>query len=332
MAGQIWSEDTEGRFFYSDELSEYLREELTPTCKFRQFLDAGDGDQKGLHRGEDFTWNTFTRIKERGDELAEDEPIPESGFSVSQNSLKITEYGHSVPYTGKLDDLSKQSVLDVIDQALRRDCQEVFDIAVWRKFNATNLRVMPAGNGASATGVEFATNGDDGVTSTNNTNMTLKHVARIATWMKTRNIPAFEGSSYVCLTRAEVLDPLLDELEEIFKHTTMGLRHIYEGEVATYRNMRFVEQTFIPLGGAKDSTTFNPRTETPDPWNNAKSSWAFFLGADTGTEAMVIPEEIRAQIPNDFGRSRAVAWYAMTGFGITRTGDNATIVKWDSAA
>jgi len=63
-----------------------------------------------------------------------------------------------------------------------------------------------------------------------------------------------------------------------------------------YEGTRFVEQNFIPKGGAIDSTTFDPYTGTADAWNNAKSSWAYFCGGDTVNEALVIPEEIRAMI------------------------------------
>jgi hypothetical protein len=55
--------------------------------------------------------------------------------------------------------------------------------------------------------------------------------------------------------------------------------------------------------------------------------------ADTVTEAIVIPEEIRAKIPSDFGRSKGIAWYALGGFGIIHTAaTNARIMMWDSAA
>ena len=55
--------------------------------------------------------------------------------------------------------------------------------------------------------------------------------------------------------------------------------------------------------------------------------------ADTCTEAIVVPEEIRAKLPGDYGRSKGIAWYALGGFGITQTSaTDARIYKWDSAA
>jgi hypothetical protein len=49
-------------------------------------------------------------------------------------------------------------------------------------------------------------------------------------------------------------------------------------------------------------------------------------------EGIAIPEEMRAKIPTDFGRSKGVAWYALLGFGIVHTNAvQARIIMWDSA-
>jgi hypothetical protein len=54
---------------------------------------------------------------------------------------------------------------------------------------------------------------------------------------------------------------------------------------------------------------------------------------DTCTEAVGIPEEIRASIPSDFGRSKALAWYWLGGFGLAHDdATNSRIIMWDSAA
>lgn len=113
----------------------------------------------------------------------------------------------------------------------------------------------------------------------------------------------------------------------------MGITEIFSGEIGRYENFRFIEQNFIPKGGANDSATFDPYTQTADAWNNNKSSWAFFFGGDTVTEAIALPEEIRAKIPSDFGRSRAIAWYYLGGFGLVHDdAANSRVMMWDSAA
>ena len=96
---------------------------------------------------------------------------------------------------------------------------------------------------------------------------------------------------------------------------------------------RLVEQTMVPAGGAADSTTFDAFTDTADAWNaGALPDWAFFFGKDTVCEAVHSEEEIRAKNPDDYGRSKGIAWYALLGFGITYTNvAQARILKWDSA-
>lgn len=126
---------------------------------------------------------------------------------------------------------------------------------------------------------------------------------------------------------------LKNSLETLHQYTETGLAHIFNGEIGRYESFRFIEQTFIPKGGAADSVTYDPWTGTSDAWNNALSSWAFMLGADTVTEAICIPEEIRAKIPGDYGRSKGIAWYYLGGFGLVHTdATNSRVMMWDSAA
>ena len=124
-----------------------------------------------------------------------------------------------------------------------------------------------------------------------------------------------------------------NSLESIHQYTQDGLNMIRFGEIGWYEDTRFIEQNNVPKGGANDSTTFDAWEGTADAWNNNKSSWAFFFGSDTVTEAICIPEEIRAKLPGDYGRSKGIAWYALGGFGLIHTAaTNARIIMWDSAA
>jgi hypothetical protein len=42
MTGQMWAVPADGGYLYSDELSDYLRMQVQPLTKFRQFCDAED--------------------------------------------------------------------------------------------------------------------------------------------------------------------------------------------------------------------------------------------------------------------------------------------------
>ena len=141
------------------------------------------------------------------------------------------------------------------------------------------------------------------------------------------------NDDYAAISHTTTLRTFKNDLESIHQYTETGLGIIFNGECGRYEGTRFIEQNHIPKGGANDSTTFNAWTNTADAWNNGLSSWAFFFGADTVTEAVVMPEEIRAKIPGDYGRSKGIAWYYLGGFGLTHTdATNARVLKWDSAA
>ena len=332
MVGQVWAVSSEGGYLFSEELSDYLRMTNQPFTKFRQLCDAEDGTQKGLHRGQSFVWNVYSNLGTQGRRLAENQTMPESGFTISQKSLTVYEAGNSVPYTGKLEALGKHDVTRIIDKTLRDDARKYFDIEAFTQFNATKLRAGPT-SGTSTTAITLDLAGT--CTTTNNVALRTGHTKAIVDTMKERNIPAYPGTGgdYLVISHPTTYRTYKNDLEAVKLYTETGLGHIFDGEIGRYEGCRHIEQTFIPKGGAADTTTFDPYTGTADVWNNALSSWAFYMGGDTVTEAVVIPEEIRAKIPGDFGRSKAIAWYYLGGFGIIHdTAADSKIVKWDSAA
>lgn len=331
MAGQLWTVNDRGGYMYSDELSDVLRTALQPVVKWRQFCDAKDATDKGLGRGQLYHWNIYTDVEDGGDVLDELKEMPETGFKIYQGSLTVRELGNSVPYSGLLDNLSKQPVTEIIHKGLKNDCKKTLDGQAHAQFNLTGLRVTPT-SGNSATAVDTFTDGH--TTVTNNLEMAKAHVKAIVDMMKERNIPPYAGDDYIAIAWPTTYRTFKNELEAIHTYTETGFAKIMNGEIGKYENVRFVEQTNIAKGGAYDSTTWTFRTA--DKWNNQKSDWCFFFGEDTVAEALCIPEEIRGKIPGDFGRSRGVAWYYLGGFGLIHTKDmdvnDQRIVKWDSAA
>jgi N4-gp56 family major capsid protein len=329
MTGQVWATATEGGYLYSDELSKVLRQQVQPLTKFRQLCDAQDGTQKGLNRGDKFNWNVFSNIGSQGRRLSETTSMPESGFTLLQHQLTVTEAGNSVPYTGKLTSLAKQDVVTIIDKTLKDDARKYFDIEAYLQMKTTVLRAEPV-SGNSATAINLDTNGTASVT--NNLALGTGHVKALGDTMKERNIPPYVMDDYISISHPSTYRGFKNTLETLHQYTETGLAHIFNGEIGRYESFRFIEQTFIPKGGAADSTTYDPWSGTADPWNNALSSWAFFMGADTVTEAICVPEEIRAKIPGDYGRSRGIAWYYLGGFGLVHPDAvNARVVMWDSA-
>lgn len=226
--------------------------------------------------------------------------------------------------------LAKHQVVAIIDKTLKDDARKYFDIESFLQFKNTPLRAEPASSGTSTTAINLDTTGT--ATVTNNVALGTGHVKAIVDTMKERNIPPFMADDYLGVSHPTTWRNLKNSLETIHQYTETGLAHIFNGEIGRYESCRFIEQTFIPKGGAANATTYDPWSQTAQPWTNGQSSWAVFTGGDTVTEAVCIPEEIRAKIPGDFGRSRGLAWYYLGGFGIVHNDPlNARIVFWDSA-
>lgn len=326
-----WETPSQGGYMYSDELSDTLRTSLQPMCRVRQLCEPDPGAMdKGLHKGDKYRWNIYSDLATQGRRITEQQVMPETSGTVRQAELTVHEYGNSVAVTGLVTALAKHDVYAVVDKQLKNDARKALDIAPFEEFRQTPLRVAPTG-GTSTTAVTVTENGATGTT--NNVALGSGHVKAIVDEMRERDIPGNRGDDYVCLSHVTTFRPLMNELESIKQYTSEGLADIYSGERGRYEGCRFIEQTFLPKGGANDSTTFDPYSGVSDAWNNGKSSWAFFMGGDTCQEAIVIPEEIRAKIPGDYGRSYGMAWYFLGGFGLTHTHPHdARVLMWDSAA
>jgi N4-gp56 family major capsid protein len=324
MAGQVWAVSTLGGFLYSRQLSNVLRMNVQPLVKFRQFADVRDASQQGRKKGDTFTWDVISDVATPGAVLVETNTMPETNLTITQGTLTITEYGNSIPYSGKLDNLSKFPVIEIIQKGLKNDAVKTFDRAAWAQFNTTLLRAVPTG-GSSATGaITLTTNGT--ATLTNNDPYNNSYAKSIVDTMKERNIPAYIGDDYYALAWPTTLRTFKNNLETIHQYSDTGFKLIMNGEIGRYENVRYVEQTNVAKGTGTDGITTTA-------WTNGKSDWIFFFGNDTIAEAMAIPEEMRGKIPTDYGRSKGVAWYYLGGFGIVHTlAINTRVVKWDSAA
>lgn len=314
MAGQVWVTNSMGGYMFSETLSKVLRMSVQPLVKFRQFADVKDAAVQGKGKGDAFHWNIYSDVATQGTTILETNTMPETNFTITQGTMTITEYGNSVPYTGKLDDLSIQPVKEIIGKVLKNDAKKAFDLGAHAQFNLTPLRVVPTG-GTSTSAVTLTTNGT--ATATNNVAMGKNHIKAIVDLMKERNIPSYMADDYISLAHPTTFRTLKNDLESVHQYTDAGFQMILNGEIGRYENVRFVEQTNIAKAG----------------FTNALSNWAFFFGADTVAEGIAVPEEMRGKIPGDYGRSRGVAWYYIGGFGLVQTAAaQARICKWDSAA
>ncbi|MBT4812457.1 MAG: hypothetical protein HON73_11630 [Thiotrichales bacterium] len=313
--GQVWNTNSAGGYMYSGELSDVLRNSLQPMTRFLQHCDAEDFTDKGLNSGDAFQWNIYSDVGTQGGELAENEAMPETSFTITQGSGTVAEFGNSVPYSGMLDDMSKHPVKQIIHKALKNDAVKALEASAHTQFAATPLTVTPT-SGNSATAITLETTGT--ATATNALAMNNTHVKLIVDQMKERNIPIYSDGNYRCIGRPSTFRDFKDDLEALHSYVGAGFQSILNGEVGrSYEGVRFFEQTGVASQG----------------WSGGVSDQAFFFGEDTVIEAIAVPTEIRGKIPSDYGRDKGVAWYALEGFALVHSAAaQARIVEWASAA
>lgn len=319
MAGLQWS-DTQSGYLDNPTLSEEFRTALQPLSRFRQFCDVQAAI--GKHRGQEFQWNVYgdTSSTNADGTITENASMPEGDFAISQGTVTIKERGHSVPYTGKLEALSEHDIEKIVFKVLKNHCNRTMDYAAHADgFDSGILQYVATGATAYTLTEAAAAVG------TNNSDLSTTHVKQISDLMQERNIPTMDGGDYICVARPSTIRAVKDDLEATFMYTQEGYSRVVNGENGRYEGVRFVSQTNIAA-----ETTWT---------SNSKSDAAFFFGSDSVVEAIAVPEELRAKIGEDYGRSKGIAWYALNAFACihsdttsTETKAQARILKWASAA
>lgn len=314
MAGQVWATDSLGGFMYSNQLSDILRNVAQPLERFRQFCDAKDASMGGKSKGATFTWNIYNNVAAAGTVLVETTTIAKTTYTIAQGTLTMSEWGNSVDYSGKLDDLSFHPVKEIVTKVLKNDAASVLDSVAYAEFNKAPLVYVPQGTASHA----LTTNGTATATATSQT-FNKWHARNIQILMKERNIPGYMGDDYMCVAKPSFFQTLRGELETVHQYTTQGFGLIMNGEIGRFEGIRFVEQTQQALTMA------------------SSGGEAFFFGEDTVAEAVAVPLEVRGKIPQDYGRDRGVAWYYLGGFAIVHNASmstvaNSRVLKWTSKA
>ena len=288
MPQQVWVTSSLGGYLALPWLSRDLRHRSQPMQKFRQFCNVKEAF--GKKRGATAMWDKVSNITTQGGTLNETNTIPRRNFTITQGSVVITEYGNAIDYTFKLETLAEYGVPEAVQKVLRNDMAKVLDSAAGAKFDTGDF-VAQCINTAST---EFTVNAT--ATTTASTEISDKNWRDIVDYMKKALIPKYSGDDYVAINSVDSLRGLYDYLEATFAYTTR--EHMYSGEIGRYYSCRAVEETNY-LHNTSGGGTLGQ---------------SIFFGDDCIWEAMAIPEEIRANVPADFGRDQALAWYYLGGF------------------
>ncbi len=242
----------------------------------------------GKNSGDTVLFDKISNIATAGGTLSETSTIPKSNFTITQGSLVVNEWGNSIANTLKAKVLAEVSVPDAVTTVLRNDMAARLDSAVAAEFQTSDYKAMVINTATTS----FSSAGSAGSSAV--ANMSDKNVRDIIDKMKILNIPKVNGE-YISVASTNSIRGLYDFFEAKAQNTTMAPLAI--GEVGKYYGCRFIEETNVL------SNTLN-----------SLYGEAVFFGSDAVREGVVIPEELRIDIPKDFGRDMATAWYALLGF------------------
>lgn len=298
MPQQVYSVSTLGGNHAVPYLTDRLRAISQPMFRLRQFCDVKEAI--GKKRGDTWLFDKSGNVQTQGGTLVETQTIPETQFITNQGTGTITEYGNSVPWTGKLDALGQFQLEPVIEQKLRDDMVKVMESAAAAEFVRTQfIAVSTATNG-----VVITTNGT--ATATAQADGSASNTRSIVDFMKKKLIPKFDGRNYVCVASVSYLSGLHNDTGtggwvDISKYTDTYAGNIFKGEVGEFYMTRFVEETGYLSNVIGSGSTHGQ---------------AVFFGSDNVYEAVSIPEEIRVKNSMDYGRDMGLAWYALLGWKI----------------
>jgi len=297
-----WQYDAPSGVYKNHEMSSKLRMAAIAETKFMQFVtpEAGYGKKKG----ESITITRVSNISvPTSGKLNENSRIPEDEVVLSTVAITVSEWGRSVPYTSLSGDLGKFDVNNMIQKKLRDQMSLVLDTAASNGFKQAKVKASPTGVSA----LSFGTSGVAPATAL--VNLNVYHVEQIRDYMfSTLNVPAYENGDYMCLISTKAKRGLVSDPNWEVWHKYTDPSSKYNSEIGRIEGIRFIEvNNANALSGSLGS--------------GSVLGEAVFFGDDAVAMAVAQDPELRAGIPQDYGRIQGVAWYGILEFGIV----------WDTA-
>lgn len=292
-----WTFDAPSGVFKSHTLSSALRKASIAETKFMQFVKPEPGYGKG--KGDSITISRISNIAEpTNGRLVEAQRIPEDELTISTIAITVSEWGRSVPFTSFAQDLASLDLENAVQMKLKDQMKLSMDTGAAVAFKTAKVKAVPL----TTSSIEFDTGG--AALSQAASNLRLFHVEQIRDYMfATLNIPAYEGDDYIALVNTKAKRGLITDAAwtDWVKYTDPT--HKYNGEIGRLENIRFIEVNHSnALSGSLGS--------------GSVLGECVFFGGDAVAMAVAQDPELRAAIPQDFGRQKAVAWYGILDFGI----------------
>lgn len=264
---------------------------------FMEYVDLVPGF--GRKMGESVTIPLIAPISEPTSAvLTENSNIPETTFSLKKQVVTVVEYGQAVPFSGLIEELDHYDPQSWIQRRLVDQEKLTLDTAASVAFKATQIVAEPTGVAA----LNIDTGGSPTQTATANLNYFA--VEQIRDYLfDTLLAPPYEGDDYMAIVRTLGLrgikrDPLWQDWHQYKEPEAKA-----SGEVGRIENVVFVETNHANALGTV-------------PVSSPVLGQAVFFGAEAVALAEALTPELRASVPSDFGRQRAIAWYGILGFQI----------------
>lgn len=296
MSTFTWVFDAPTGTYKQHAMSMRLYEAAIEESVFMDHLLPVDGFGKGA--GENVTLTRVANITEPTDStLIETDRIPEDEFSISTTSITVDELGRAIPYTSLSTDLSEFNLENPIQSKLREQMTLTLDTKAASAFKTAQVKYAVTG----LTSNNITTNGTFGAASTDN--MNVYHVEEIRDYMyDTLHVPALDNGDYMGIFRTLALRGLKRDpaWEEWHKYTDPQAK--FNNEIGRMENIRFQETNHANALGKVGT--------------NSVLGEGVVFGKDGVAMAEAMTPELRAAIPQDFGRAKAVAWYGILNFGI----------------
>jgi N4-gp56 family major capsid protein len=296
MAQFTWTFDAPTGTYKSHAMSMHLYEAALQKSVFMDFVRPVEGF--GRKKGDTVTITRVANLAEpTSPVLTEGIRIPEDAMSISTLGITVQEIGRSVPFTSLSDDLSEFDIENMVQKRLRDQMKLSLDTLASSGFKMAQIIYTPTG----LTSYQIATNGTPATQATEN--MDVFHVETIRDYLfDTLACPPWEGDDYMAIFRTLGLRGIKrDSAWEIW-HQYTDPQAKYNSEVGKIEQVRFIETNHAMALSLKGAASCLGE--------------GVVFGEDAVGMAEAMTPELRAAIPADFGRSKAVAWYGILAFSI----------------
>lgn len=220
--------------------------------------------------------------------------IPEDTFSISTRAITVKEIGRAVPYTNLAQELTHFDLTSAIQRRLRDQLTLGLDTMAANAFKTAKVKYAPTGLASN----NITNNGTFGATATENLNMF--HIEEIRDYLVDTLFAPMIGDSYVGIFRTKALRGLKRDpaWEKWYQYTNP--QNKFNSEIGRMEEIRFIECSHAEALG------------------NVGTGSVLGEGVVFGDDAVAIAEamtpELRAAIPDNFGRFASVAWYGILEF------------------